>query len=1276
MDPRNRLSFQLSHDLAERLNERIKRLSLLDEGEIKTKPGKDDAEAQPRAEAAKHKSHVHIRGYYVIRQKPDGQWFVEVMPRVRIGPPGSPETLAHPVKFKLPKDEAESKEKARTSKDESAPASMVKSTQEAPPTMTARQYEQILERVYFSVATEIYKQIQQDVKRKIELLPTNYFRAVALFHEAEDYANSNTLDAYADARKLYDEALNYFDPDWKPLSGFFLWRLLQRAYRWLINLWLGLKRKATAVWPRLGRVEVMWARAEIGYANMLLYRRILAALSGQRINPGFEAPRVAEKAVERVRGLSPDVAERRRRVFDAYVTLALAHYYLNASRAAEKDLSEARALDPVRAEMDSRFLFVSGEVEPRIRSKLNLYRRAVELDPRFEVAQFSKAYQVEMVWRTRPSLERNVAELVLREYDAVATLNPGSVGTWANQGYVRWLLATGEADLLKAREAFEDGREYKEIKHETFVAELDHGLARIAAEQGDFDKAYSHYISAVSANLAQGMSYGGADGQSYFFQFINRNLLQRVIRYKEEVERNFKLWASNEQGKWQSRSFPEVVEDLIARAKTNDAHKGLELLFKCISPRLSPADKEQLNDSIGEADLGSLAKQLKTPRPTDLLTKLRSPGLAGVIEKYLPTLRVRKSVYAFVLNEYGEACYSYYLRSGSDAWGEKARVAHQEAIDLNPQYVVPRYRLYQMESDDDAVVARSRLEEIVDIEPDWSDAILALAEVRARLAQKESEKAAEAMQYARALRAEAQALERKLDAEKKSSSQQPGTVHEGQLGKGEIDDPRLIRPKPKESGAPVRPQHISRLEDQGAIDLSSEVIGSGVYIIKKKQKAGNLEQKASEHKQRKKVLAKEAVDGIKELLPFKWAESALNEELEQSRKEGDIGGKQGEKRFAGQVAGDIRNLLPLRWAETADPAGKEISALLENKKIKWERELEDIHVRALQTWAKIRPFLGEPREARVVKGRVVLRGEELLCHIRRHFWPDDFELHRILRDLSKSIVDWEAVPGHDNQKLKEFLAWSLGAKWPRRAAINKPDPATITLSKRNRALTLKFDEQHSRATLILPGIEVEDVNEERFLSFSPMDQISWSNIPGSDGRRLLVLLRKSLGTRWLKKARLAKNRDDTSITLTDREHTLSLKIDRMDSGTTVITHEFKVAQAGNERDIRYLEYERTSNEVLRDAINRNWQEDRTSFVILTLVRDKAIEAEERQRIFAAVSKEDGLANSLYKWLGEQWFEQSVGAPVGVPDSLFSPLSLLLQTLSQIEEELRMISLHP
>ena len=157
----------MRHDLAERLSRRIGRLTLLREEDV----------TEDRAE-----SHVHVSGVYGLRGA-----HVEVSPWVRIGPIDSDATLAHPVKF------------GRRSTAEKS--------------LSPADYEKLVERVYFSVATEIYARVRRDVERKISLLPTTYLRARAYFNEAEDYARSRTLDAYDDARDLYLGVLRLYAHD-------------------------------------------------------------------------------------------------------------------------------------------------------------------------------------------------------------------------------------------------------------------------------------------------------------------------------------------------------------------------------------------------------------------------------------------------------------------------------------------------------------------------------------------------------------------------------------------------------------------------------------------------------------------------------------------------------------------------------------------------------------------------------------------------------------------------------------------------------------------------------------------------------------------------------------------------------------------------------------------------------------------------------------------------------------------------------------------------------
>src|SRR5207253_712824 len=183
------------------------------------------------------------------------------------------------------------------------------------------------ERLYFSVATQIYKQIRLDVARKISRLPTQYLRATAYFHEAEDYARSNTLDAFDDAGELYTRALDLYDRMRRPLPEHAWQRPLQSLLRVLAPRWRSVARRLAWIWPRFGRRPVQIARAETGRAKALLFRNVLANLSGRESQRVFEARRMVHDAIEGLHKLPSGVEGLTEAKFDAYVVGAFAEQW-------------------------------------------------------------------------------------------------------------------------------------------------------------------------------------------------------------------------------------------------------------------------------------------------------------------------------------------------------------------------------------------------------------------------------------------------------------------------------------------------------------------------------------------------------------------------------------------------------------------------------------------------------------------------------------------------------------------------------------------------------------------------------------------------------------------------------------------------------------------------------------------------------------------------------------------------------------------------------------
>jgi tetratricopeptide (TPR) repeat protein len=711
--------------------------------------------------------------------------------------------------------------------------------------------------------------------------------------------------------------MRLYDPEWHEPSRFRVRRWLQEFGVWRAEWSLRWRRKGAETFRRLGRVELMVARAEIGYANALLYRRTLAGLSGHRLNPVFEARSVARRAVARLDDLPDEVPDHARTRFNALVTLASAHAELGSIGRANLRLEEARQLDPARAEQSPRYLYVRGLVASRRPDQF--LRRAVELDPDFEVAQFRLAIAQEMLWRTRPTLEPNVAERVIAEYDRVLTLNPGNISAWAALGYMYWLLG----DLERSRQALERGREYKEIKRETFVAELDYGLARIAAERGDFRRAYAHYIDAVSAHFAQGVSHAPRGYTAYHFERITEPILGRFRTYKEKVH-----------GRW--------------------------------------ATEQAAGDAA--------------------------------------TSRIRDSVYAFVLNDYGEACLNYFFRSGDPRSLKTAKsVLEQASAELKARtrypmisYNLNRIRRVETELADEWVqrnpppeelYARIKsvlldtgdIERVIEYEPYWPDGMLELSVSDALRSRQERKVAALIRDQASGHDADAD----KLDDRAKDIEKQVG-----HLFKAETDDPLKLhrearklqgtkRGGPAAGEAPAEqtpslepfPPLLRQPAPQGE---SPDVLRLEAGVLR--HRARDLRAGAGELEHDAKVHDKRARETPERLLPHRW--------LWRPQSDGE---------------------------PEIDPAALAPGNAINQRR--WEREFDDLHVRALIAYAGCRLDLltsagagenGGPSgdgatsasDERTEKLRAQV--DMLLRHLLERFWADEIEILEGYRALPEN----------------------------------------------------------------------------------------------------------------------------------------------------------------------------------------------------------------------------------------------------------------------------------
>ena len=885
-------------DLATKLSERIQRLSRLDH--------------PPSADSSGHESHIQITGTYGVRkrQRNSGEpevELVEVVPWIQIGPSSAPARLAHTVTFRVDTPAAVAGPPGAAA----GPPGKVAVAQRSKlrDQLGTENYEKLVERIYFSVATEIYKQIRKDVQRKIDLLPYGYFRASAYFYEAEDYVTSNTLDAYDEAQELYLQVIRIYDPEW-----------LARPKALPRRIFYGLRMAAAAVlrafsilgsqvWSGMAAPELMVSRAYLGYANALLYRRSLAGLSGQRLNPVFEAHPAVERGMAHLRALPDHVEGKNEALFDAWVTLALVRDQLDSPAAAMEMLRTARRHDPLRVEKDARYLYARGVIEADLIQSLQFLRRAVEVDPDYEVAQFQLALRSEYLWRNRAQLEPDVARTVVAEYDRVVNLNPANIAAWANMAFVYWLL-NNDVDAL-AR--YERGREYKEIKRATFVAQIDHGLARLAAERADWPLAYRHYVAATSATTAQGLAHVGLSRQQeQDYWFISDEIMQRFEKYKSDVE------------------------------------------SACAIP-------------------------------------LRDDQL---------TSRLRDSVLAFVLTDYGQACYSYFLRTSDELYKRRAAEAFKRARDekLGGRYVMPHFYSHvialrdQMANrdiedllssrDEDYLLGRTSPDYLgehmlaVDrLDPNWVDGNVELVTFLATVSDHLRALEAAVIQLARSKRQEAKVMQ----------------------------GPSLdLEAEPPASDGMAK----SRLNRQSS---SAALVGDAVRL---EAQAVVLNRRAAKIRRTELRLRQRYTEVITNLVPHTWLHRkkiggvrrvALGLMLELLKHLGNNIGKKKSTLRRRVVASSLRRVhgkLVTAPIHVIDGRAFRPGRLRRryDRELRWEREFDDIHAIALYAWATSDKAINQAGA---------------LAHLQTHFWAAKFDA---------LVQSFSIVPEGDRARLKTMKA--------------------------------------------------------------------------------------------------------------------------------------------------------------------------------------------------------------------------------------------------------------
>ena len=139
---------------------------------------------------------------------------------------------------------------------------------------------------------------------------------------------------------------------------------------------------------------------------------------------------------------------------------------------------------------DHHWLLAKAMIEAKLDGTLYYYQQAIEIAPFSDIAVYSLARFLDYKLRTKNEInnQKTVARII-NNYNEVLRINPGIISALVDQGYLNWLIG----DLKEAKEKFKRGLQYKEIVSETFTADLNYGLAKIAAEEDDFSKSLELY---------------------------------------------------------------------------------------------------------------------------------------------------------------------------------------------------------------------------------------------------------------------------------------------------------------------------------------------------------------------------------------------------------------------------------------------------------------------------------------------------------------------------------------------------------------------------------------------------------------------------------------------------------------------------------------------------------------------------------------------------------------------------------------------------------------
>ena len=607
----------LTNDLVERLKRRVQRFSLLE------KAGADGT--APIAKGLNATSHFHIKAEYAVREDESGEWVMHIWPRVRIGAEGNAFTLANPVRLPFA--------------DGSDP-----NENETRGVLNLEEYQRLVERVYSSIATEIYKQIEIDLRDKMTLFPTLSLRALARYVEAEDFETSNTIDAYDRALEMYQTSLDELEAS-----------VPHRCRRFL----------------RVRSALEAEAKTKLGYSRCKIYRRLASEMAARGRNPIYDSRGKLGEAIELLRqayssffpikrwsNLPLPVARdavswplRRRRSYrrvrgelcEALAVDALAYSLLDDSAKADSLLRQATTLADIHADTASGsgcpdrvrlLLFLAqAELEPRLEERLTALSQALELSLDSEIALYRHAYYSDLLARDRDEITKERVKYLSDRYEEVLRANPANIASLIGQGYLYWLAD----ELTEAHRKFLSGIELQKIVKQTFVGDLKYCLARVEVE----------LVHRTISCSSPGEPPKTAKDR------LNKSLLSLkkvVFPYEEAI----------------------VADQLVAASYTDQQSKARNSYFNRINRRI-------------------------LERYETFVARTRQIA-AGARRCEEELGRIPDVLLSYALNDYGNACLNYYLRfeysTGKVEALNRSLSALGEAVSLNRGQLMIQYNLF------------------------------------------------------------------------------------------------------------------------------------------------------------------------------------------------------------------------------------------------------------------------------------------------------------------------------------------------------------------------------------------------------------------------------------------------------------------------------------------------------------------------------------------------------------------------------------------------------